>query len=187
MTHHPDPHQIAAALAQDRVKLSATLGALRSRLSVNALADDAIGLMQAKAGRATGVVDHAVRTNPLALGVVGAGLAWLAFGKGKPADVPTAKLAAMSNWEDDGGPARPSDDVTPVGQQGYAPNARATSTTGRMIEDHPLLIGTLLLGVGAALGAALPRTQTEDSAFGPDRNRLLDHAAAHLAKAALRA
>lgn len=187
MTHHTDPRQIEVALAQDRAELASTLGALRNRLSVDMLTDDALGMIQSKARRTTHVVDRVVRANPLALAIVGTGLAWLAFGRGQRVDTPTAKLEAMSNWEDDGGPARPSDDQTPTGQQGYAPNVRAESATGRMIEDHPLLMATLLLGFGAAVGAALPRTKAEDRAFGPERNRLLDYAAAGLVKAVVRA
>lgn len=42
--------------------------------------------------------------------------------------------------------------------------------------EHPLVAGALALVIGAAVGAALPRTRTEDAALGRTRDRLLDEA-----------
>lgn len=182
MTHHTDPQQIEAALMQERAQLSSTLGALRNRLSAAALTDDAVAMVQSQASASTHALDSAVRSNPLAVAAVGAGLAWLLFAKPKRADAPAAKREAMSNWEDDGGPARPSDAATPDGQHGYAHSARASSASGRMIEDHPLLTGMVLLGVGAALGTVLPRTRIEDEAFAGTKDGMAGAIAAHLTR-----
>ncbi len=56
-----------------------------------------------------------------------------------------------------------------------------TRQAGRVIEDHPMVSGAIALGLGAALAAALPRTQTEDSTLGLQRDKLMDAAARLLA------
>lgn len=46
----------------------------------------------------------------------------------------------------------------------------------RAFHEQPMLAGVIALGIGAAIGAALPRTQREDEAFGAYRDRALDEA-----------
>lgn len=48
---------------------------------------------------------------------------------------------------------------------------------GQAASDHPLLAAALGLGIGAAVAALLPRTQTEDDAFGRESDRLMADAA----------
>jgi hypothetical protein len=48
--------------------------------------------------------------------------------------------------------------------------------TGARIERHPLLLGGIALIAGAVIGAALPRTRTEDRLLGETRDRLLQEA-----------
>ena len=45
-----------------------------------------------------------------------------------------------------------------------------------LFEDHPLIAGALAVAVGAALGAALPRSRTEDKYFGEQSDHLFDEA-----------
>lgn len=42
--------------------------------------------------------------------------------------------------------------------------------------DQPLVAGAVALALGAAIGAALPRTRTEDATLGRTRDRMLDEA-----------
>jgi hypothetical protein len=53
---------------------------------------------------------------------------------------------------------------------------RGTREAQAGIEEHPLLAGTLALALGAALGAALPRTRFEDSRLGGLSDRLMREA-----------
>lgn len=69
-------------------------------------------------------------------------------------------------------------------ERAYAARIRASRMArdggrgmARTIEEHPMVAGAVALAVGAALGAALPRTQTEDRAFGDRSDRLMDEAA----------
>jgi ElaB/YqjD/DUF883 family membrane-anchored ribosome-binding protein len=52
--------------------------------------------------------------------------------------------------------------------------ARADST----VRDNPLMTGVVALAAGAALGAALPRTEMENSRLGQISDRLMDEARA---------
>lgn len=54
---------------------------------------------------------------------------------------------------------------------------QARNSIGSLIEEQPLVLGALGVAVGAALGAALPRTQQEDQLLGSTRDDLLRRAA----------
>ncbi|WP_075216875.1 DUF3618 domain-containing protein [Mongoliimonas terrestris] len=50
--------------------------------------------------------------------------------------------------------------------------AQARQSFGRLIEDQPLVLGAIGLAVGAALGAILPSTRTEDRMMGDTADRM---------------
>ncbi len=50
----------------------------------------------------------------------------------------------------------------------------------RMVHEHPMIAGVVAMALGAALAAALPRTRTEDRAFGSESDRLMAAAAKSL-------
>jgi vacuolar-type H+-ATPase subunit H len=78
-TSSTDPREIEAELERDRATLASTLDELSDRVSVDSLARDALNTVKSYAGSYTSTLDGAVRTNPIAVALVGAGLAWLAF------------------------------------------------------------------------------------------------------------
>lgn len=53
---------------------------------------------------------------------------------------------------------------------------QATHSATSAFESNPLVVGAIAVAVGAAIGAALPRTRTEDEWFGEARDRLRDDA-----------
>ena len=53
---------------------------------------------------------------------------------------------------------------------------RARNEAANFFYEQPLITGALALAAGAALGAALPRTQREDQAFGAYRDQLFEEA-----------
>lgn len=53
---------------------------------------------------------------------------------------------------------------------------RTAESAQHTAREHPLLLGIAALGIGAAIGAALPRTHTENRAVGAQRDRLFDEA-----------
>jgi len=109
MTHHPDTRTIENGIEQSRNRLSETLDELTGRMSTDNLAREALGLIRSNAADYTRSIDQAVRANPLALALTGAGLAWLIFG-GRGA-APDASRRSVSRWEDEGGAPLPADSV----------------------------------------------------------------------------
>ena len=83
MTYRSDTDTIEAGIERDRASLASTIGALQERVSVEHLAQEALGLVKTNAAGYTRSIDKAVRANPLALALTGAGIAWLVFGNRK--------------------------------------------------------------------------------------------------------
>lgn len=79
-TTSSDPRDIEADLERERASLATTLDALSDRVSVDNLAKEALGMLRSHAGSATTKIDHAVRANPIAMGLIGAGIAWMFLG-----------------------------------------------------------------------------------------------------------
>ncbi|NAZ38123.1 DUF3618 domain-containing protein [Rubellimicrobium sp. CFH 75288] len=79
-TTSTDPRDIEAELAKDRAQLASTLDALSDRMSVDNLAQQALGVIRSSAGTATVSVDRLVRGNPIGMALIGAGVAWLFLG-----------------------------------------------------------------------------------------------------------
>ncbi len=293
MTHSStDPRAIEADLERDRASLASTLDALSDRVSVDNLAKEALGMITSRAGAYTSTIDTAVRANPLALALIGAGVAWMVLGpRGRSDDASSAAPMGhpthdeLPRWESEGGNppdmgsiayrptssgngasvtygasaagadgdwhqqatglrARASaalarieseaksyyasmrdgigsglggardfaaekasvvssftsdlkerlshgledlsevsrDRILAARERAYAAGIRSDSVTGairhpgRALEDHPLIAGAVAFALGAAVAAMLPRTETEDRAFGSERDRLLDEA-----------
>ena len=122
---HNDPMtsdlaQIEADLERDRNALADSLGQLRSRLTMDSLLAEAKAMAMGNLGPLTRGLDRTVRANPLAVAVIGAGVAWLALGRRRTPDQPAAdplagtKYEALTRWEDEGGPpaSLPDPDVT---------------------------------------------------------------------------
>lgn len=117
MQHHDfsdlSADQIAARLDQDRAALAASIDDMRDRLSVDALLGDALGFAKTNLQPYARALDGAVRANPLAALMTGAGLAWLAFGgrrrDTRPPETPISatRFGALARWEDEGGPVAP--------------------------------------------------------------------------------
>lgn len=60
------------------------------------------------------------------------------------------------------------------GSQASEYGSQARQSIGRLIEDQPLVLGAIGLAVGAALGAILPSTRTEDRMMGGTADRVKD-------------
>ncbi len=103
-----DPQQIAAQMDRDRALLANSVNALRDRLTVDSLWGDAVAVVKRNAAPGVAALDHAIRANPLAVGLTAVGLAWLILGRRSQGDdeppQPGTKFEAMARWEDEGGP-----------------------------------------------------------------------------------
>ncbi len=115
MTQHPDTGSIEAELERSRARLNSAVDELQDRTSVENLAQEALGMIRSNAADYTRSIDSAVRANPIAVALTGAGIAWLIFGNRRA--TPEPGPAAISRWEDEGGTSRPSQGygTTPCG------------------------------------------------------------------------
>lgn len=91
------------------------------------------------------------------------------------------KRSLLDGLDDLSGAAR--DQIVAAREKAYAARLRVERSArdgsremGRLIEEHPMVAGVVALALGAAFAAALPRTRTEDNAFGADSDRLMDAA-----------
>lgn len=136
MDDHSTQNEIEAGIQRDRASLASTLEELQSRVSVETLTGEAVGLIKSNAASYTKVVDEAIRANPLAVALTGLGIAWLIFGAKKPNIAIAPKPETLSRWEDDGGP------VVPVGaiqddwlRESDGLRARATAAVRKLEES----------------------------------------------------
>jgi len=189
------PAEIAARLDEDRDALAQSIEGLRDRLTPNVLLEDVIGYAQSNLAPYAKAVDGAVRANPLAAVLAGAAVAWLVLGRKGGPHPDAAREARTEAAAAAAAPAMagliPDSDLsaeqaslaedwiltTPDATE--APQA-AARPSGRLIEDSPLIAAGIGMAIGAAVGAALPRTAVEDRVLGPDRDLLLAQARAVL-------
>lgn len=78
--NYDDPDRIEADLAENRSGLASALDELTQRASVDYVAREALGLLKVNTQEATRSLDRAIRSNPMAFALVGAGVAWMLLG-----------------------------------------------------------------------------------------------------------
>lgn len=104
-----------------RLRLDTTLSRLESKFSAGAIVDEIGGYLRSGQGAAMmGNLNRQVRDNPLALGVIGAGVAWLLLGHGVRKEAGKLRQRYDAWQEDEGADALPSQD-----QEGYYGSADA--------------------------------------------------------------
>jgi ElaB/YqjD/DUF883 family membrane-anchored ribosome-binding protein len=72
--------------------------------------------------------------------------------------------------------SRTQDRVSSLGEQARYQAQRASGGFQRMLRENPLAVGTLAVGVGAAVGLAIPETSKEHEVMGEARDNLVDKA-----------
>lgn len=261
------PKQLEREVEAKRADVEETLDALRTKMSLGQIVDELGGHFNGgQAKEMLGNVGRQVRDNPVALGLIGAGLAWLVAGDGikRGAKQVKEQMSSDESGYDDTGrlfDGGQSDDVpgwisgsdrdqaasgtgTPDSEQTDALSSlksvagdmldEARGATSKAVDgiddglssvgtsaskasdrvkrearqrgeqarhaaekarsgaaglgrkarngfadalqDQPLVLGALAVAVGAAVGAALPPTRSEDRLVGPHRDALRDNA-----------
>ena len=213
-----------------RANVEDTLDKLRSRLSVDQVVDDIGQIVGVQDLRGTlALTTRQMRENPLAVGLIGIGLAWLLIGRspseqgpsddahGEGSDSRVGGILPAARHQDNatrnhaahhgageslaetvaGGTAEIAGAASALAHDladqarhaasGAAGRVRDLSTDvthrlhagglirqiGQRIERQPLLLGGVALIAGAVIGAALPRTRTEDRLLGASHGRRL--------------
>lgn len=217
MTHDdPKLSDIENDIAEERKALADSLSDLTRQLSPeNLFASVSETLKEQGEDLATAVVRGA-RENPVALGLMGAGLAWLVLGNkvtGEKTETHTATVpmpAAPHPEPEEPGRVEQArrfivnsaaemrdtihDGTSELGemarervirarekaiaaQERIEAASRRVAKRGRSFyEENPLVVAVGLAVAGAAIAAALPRTDTEDRAFGAQRDALVEEA-----------
>lgn len=199
MNDRDRPEQIERDIEQTRAEVSATIDAIQSKLSPGQMVDEGIRYLRTSlpADFGRNLADTA-RNNPVPIALIGIGIAWLAMSgnRSSPA-ASTYPSVDLTDTEDTGpsmterardaaGHARERVGQTVRGAQETAHQLtdrsrrayrQARSTVAHVAEDQPLVLGAIGLAVGAALGAAVPRTEQEDALMGDARDHLVDDAA----------
>lgn len=195
-----------------RGDLDRTVEALKDKMSPGQLIDELTRSF--KGGGAGDVMSNLgaqVRENPMALAMIGAGMAWLMTGKAGAAAPDTLARNAPAQGADAssilGGVAEKIGDqfsaagdkaqdalggaahqagqgLHELGSQAAGAGRKARSAVEDIVHREPLILGALGLAVGAALGAALPATAAEDRAFGAARDDLVEAGERKLAQSA---
>lgn len=150
MKHQSDTDKIEAGIERERASLVSTLGTLQDRVSIENLAQEALGMIRTNAAAYTSSIDSAVRANPLALALTGVGIAWLVFGNRKAPEGPSrgdagravAKSAKAAEVEDD------------WSHQVDALRGRASSALRRVDEDARSYAANLRAGLNDTLDSA---------------------------------
>jgi ElaB/YqjD/DUF883 family membrane-anchored ribosome-binding protein len=134
------------------------------------------------AGGASASLLETVRQNPVPAALVGVGIAWLLRNR----DASSASgpyQSAMSSSPGAGLGAtvgdlasRAKDQAGALRDQAQTQAQQAQGQLQRVLNDSPLAVGAVALGLGAAVGLAVPRTRQESQLMGEARDRLVDTA-----------
>jgi hypothetical protein len=160
---HKDPEDLEREADDARANLEGTVDKLMHQLSPRELIDRGITMV-----RNTGDINfvrnviNRVESNPVPTALAGVGLIWLMTASSSPRS-PSHAVAERT---------REAGHKVAEGARSGLRDAR--SGYSQLFNEQPLLIGALALAAGAALGALLPRTSTEDRAMGEWSNRGTD-------------
>lgn len=176
--------QLEQESERTRIRLAATLEELRTRLTPGQVVDQLVDYArEGGAGEFMRNLGHEVRGNPLPITLIGAGIAWLMMANGR---------SSGSTWDGATRAREAADDAASVYQSAAARAADAARSLGdsaaragesarsisrgfaQFCAEEPLVVAGLGLAVGAALGAALPPSETENRLLGTASDALKD-------------
>jgi ElaB/YqjD/DUF883 family membrane-anchored ribosome-binding protein len=157
MTLVDDPDRIEKDLERNRSGLASALDELTNRASVDYVAREALGLFKVNTQEATRSLDRAIRANPMAFALVGAGVAWMMLG-GK-SDSARGMEDPNPEWHSHLGSLR----------------AKARDTLSRLEEEARGSVGNLTSGLQEQVG------QVRD--FAAERAKVIEDFAADLKSA----
>ncbi len=207
MTDKPDV--IEAQVEANRANVETTLNALKEKMSLEGVVRNVgtyVGMSDPR--QSVDTLGRAVNANPVAFGLIAAGIACLAtgatrrtpqYGVSAPYDSMNGssvgqthiRPAAPHSGEDSAGYVQRAKDALQggydaageaLGHAGHSAQERyqgvrnqagdLTHQAGHHITQQPLLFGALALLAGAALGAALPKSNAERTYLGPVHDQL---------------
>ncbi len=193
MRHNGDrrPDEIEAEIARTRTDMHATLTAIEQRLTPGQLIDQ--GLDYLRHSGATEFAQNlggAAKQNPLPVALATIGIGWLmALGRqpaqheGYGANWTSGSMkdrasGAMHSASEGIGSAKQklSGTMSSMADTTRQQYERARGSIDYLVNEQPLVLGAIGLAIGAALGAAAPRTRKEEEMMGETSRNLMDKA-----------
>jgi ElaB/YqjD/DUF883 family membrane-anchored ribosome-binding protein len=186
--------EILARIEHTRGEMDQTLSAIEQRLSRERLLDQGLGyLRNSGAAEFAQNLGGAARQNPLPVALTAVGIAWLmALGREPARHEGDAAPRGEGFGEDAGNSIRQrlsstreriSEKASSVAERAssVADTARRQMDRTRdgidgLVEGHPFVLGAIGLAVGAALGAAVPRSEREAQMMGDASRRMTEKA-----------
>ncbi|MGH8495835.1 MAG: DUF3618 domain-containing protein [Gammaproteobacteria bacterium] len=178
-----DPRQIEAEADRTREAMAETLDALQHKLSPGELVDRGLRYVRENGGEFAGHFADDVKSNPLPTLLVGVGLAWMMASGRRPAAGPADRsdtrpiargtgaqphrAGRAESMKDTAQSAAGSvrDKAHSISELTTERYAEARAGVSHMLEEQPLMLGGLAFALGAAAGAAAPRTRKEEEAL----------------------
>lgn len=188
------PEQLERDIDRTRSSLGRTVDQLESRLSPGQMLDQFLGTAREHGGEFAANLGRSVRDNPMPMVLTSVGLAWMIAssngshgtsrtysGMSDKAGEAKSKLqsgarsakSAASAVGDRAAHAREAlgESASHVSERMRTERERLGHGFSYMMEEQPLLVGALGIAFGAALGAALPRTEQESRLMGEASER----------------
>jgi hypothetical protein len=199
-----DPETIARKIDSTRGEVNQTLDALQAKLSPGQMLDRVLEFARENGGEFASNLGNSVKRNPLPVVLTGIGLLWMIASRGSAqsssqigrsgagtgigkkvegigqsvSDATSSareRLSDMADTVSDTAGAV-SDRVAGATQTVASQAKRAREGFSRLMDEQPLLVGSLGVAVGALIGASLPSTETEDRWLGEARDRTVRRA-----------
>lgn len=192
------PDEIQAEIERTRGEMDRTLSAIEQRLTPGQLVDQ--GLDYLRHSGATEFAQNlggAAKQNPLPVALATIGIGWLmALGR-QPAQHQGYGAQWMSGSQSSSGPGmgekmgamkdranekigamkeRASGTMSSMADTTRQQYERARGSIDYLVNEQPLLLGAIGLAIGAALGAAAPRTRKEEELMGEASRNLMEKA-----------
>lgn len=194
-----EPAELERDIDRTRASLGRTVDELEQRLSPGQLLDQALQMTREHGGEFATNLGRSVKNNPVPMLLTGVGLTWMIASSNEPraaswspgageaagervrgakdslADRARSAGASLSGSARGAGHSM-SHAAESAGERLRAGAYGARSGFERMMEEQPLVVGALGIALGAAIGAAFPRTEQEDRLLGDTRDSLADRA-----------
>src|SRR5215207_1945758 len=189
-----NPDVLQSEIDSTRANVGDTLDELQAKLSPGQFLDEGMALVRRYGGEFASSLGSSVRRYPMPIILTGIGIAWLVAShrRAQSDSTLTGSTLGFDEYEDEAEGAGISsrlrakagriaeatgsvrEKVRGAASQSREQFQRASAGFSQMLEEQPLLLGLLGIGLGAAIGSALPATQKENELLGETRDRTLD-------------
>jgi hypothetical protein len=153
--------EIEREVEQKRAEVAANVKQLRASVSLGSVAQQIGKLGLQFTGGITSTIFKQAKQNPLPVATIAVGVAWLILGKTKTKPDVAAPVVPDLTPEvsiDMTLQEAPIEEAEPL----RGTKEPETNVLTELFENHPFVVGALVLAAGAAIGSAIPRSKTED-------------------------